>query len=95
MQILHQEGNIISSKQTPAQGGDANIKGRKIDTPHLVVVKELKDQEDLDELNHMRSHGAVAHLMPRRSRIQEDHANMSLLNNSGLIGYSKGISALE
>jgi hypothetical protein len=91
---LHQEGTIISSKQTPAQGGgDANIKGRKIDTPHLVVVKELKDQEDRDELNHMRSLGA--HIMPRRSRVQDElAANISMLNNSGLIGY-KGLTAFD
>jgi hypothetical protein len=47
MQVLHQEvNNGGSSKQTPAQGGiatDGGIRGRKMDTPHLVVVKELKE----------------------------------------------------
>jgi hypothetical protein len=59
-----------SHKLTPAQGGsgtDGAIKGRKIDNPHLVVVKELREQEDFDET--MRANHLKNGALPRRSRI--------------------------
>lgn len=81
-----------SHKQTPAQGGSVTegvIKGRKIDNPHLVVVKELKEQEEFEET--MRANHLKNAALPRRSRMQEDLLNMSLLNNSGFIGLQKPI----
>ena len=48
------------------------------------LENKLKEQEDFDET--MRANNIKNGQIPRRSRMQEDLLNLSLLNNSGFVG---------